>query len=109
MREADWNNLESRPRLESVRHFGVKLRAGDRVRLWPRPGADIMDLALNGKVATIEAIEQDYENNIHLAVVIDDDPGRDLGLLRQPGHRFFYTLEEVEPMDLPDNRAGRKC
>ena len=23
-------------------------------------------------------------------MVIDDDPGRDLGLLRQPGHRFFF-------------------
>jgi hypothetical protein len=30
-------------------------------------------------------------------VVLDDDPGRDLGLLRQPGHRFFFRLEEVEP------------
>jgi hypothetical protein len=30
--------------------------------------------------------------------VLDDDPGRDLGLLRQPGHRFFFAPEEVEPM-----------
>jgi hypothetical protein len=28
--------------------------------------------------------------------VIEDDPGRDLGMLRQPGHRFFYTTDEVE-------------
>jgi hypothetical protein len=31
-------------------------------------------------------------------VIVDDDPGRDLGLLRQPGHRFFFTPEEVEPL-----------
>ena len=102
MHETDWDNLEGRPQLASVRHLGVELRAGDRVRLWPKEGGDIMDLALKGKVATIEAIEQDYEENIHVAVVIDDDPGRDLGLLRQVAHRFFYSLEEVEPMDLPD-------
>ena len=98
MYEIDWKNLEERPQLESVRHFGVELRAGDRVRVWPKQSADIMDMALKGKTATIEAIEQDYEENIHVAVVIDEDPGRDLGLLRQPGHRFFYSLAEVEPM-----------
>ncbi len=63
-------------------------------------------MALAGKVATIEAIEQDYDDKIHLAVILDDDPGRDLGFLRQPGHRFFYSLEEVEPMSLPDNQRA---
>jgi hypothetical protein len=46
----------------------------------------------------IEAIEEDAEKRIHLAVVLDDDPGKDLGFMRQPGHRFFYTLDEVEPL-----------
>jgi hypothetical protein len=111
MPESDWNSpdfnwghLEERAPVESVRLFGVELRAGDRVRLWPKQRADILDMALAGKVATIEAIEQDYENNVHLAVVVDDDPGRDLGLLRQPGHRFFFSTAEVEPMNLPDNQ-----
>ena len=31
-------------------------------------------------------------------MVLEDDPGKDLGLLRQPGHRFFYGLDEVEPL-----------
>jgi hypothetical protein len=106
MNENDWSNLESRPTLNSVRLYGVELCPGDRVRLWPKRHADVLDMALAGRVATIEAIEQDYENQVHLAVVVDDDPGRDLGLLRQPGHRFFYSLEEVEPMSLPDNREG---
>jgi hypothetical protein len=29
--------------------------------------------------------------------VLDEDPGRDMGMLRQPGHRFFFDPEEVEP------------
>jgi hypothetical protein len=103
--EVPWNEFEGRTPIESVRVFGRDLRAGDRVRLWPKQGADIMDLALAGKVATIEAIERDYEEQVHLAVVVDDDPGRDLGLLRQPGHRFFFSPAEVEPMTLPDDTS----
>ncbi|MBA2239739.1 MAG: hydrogenase maturation protease [Solirubrobacterales bacterium] len=38
------------------------------------------------------------EGKVHLAVVLDDDPGRDLGQARQPGHRFFFSPAEVEPL-----------
>jgi len=34
-----------------------------------------------------------------VAVTVDDDPGRDLGERRQPGHRFFFAPDEVEPLD----------
>lgn len=88
---------ESKP-LETATAFGVLLRVGDRVRLWPQKSADIMDLALKGKTALIEAIECDFEDHVHLAVVLEDDPGRDLGMLRQPGHRFFFSPQEVEPL-----------
>jgi hypothetical protein len=76
----------------------VDLKPGDRVRLWPLGRADIMDLALEGMTATIEAIEQDFEDRVYLAVTVDDDPGKDLGQQRQPGHRFFFGVEEVEPL-----------
>jgi hypothetical protein len=85
-------------RLEEAEVNGVVLRAGDRVKIKPRARADIMDIALTGKIAAIEAIEQDAEGRIHFALVLDDDPGKDLGYLRQPGHRFFYTIDEVEPV-----------
>jgi hydrogenase maturation protease len=73
------------------------------VRLQPRPGGDILDLALAGKVARVEAIDQDLEDQIHLAVTVEDDPGRDLGDARQPGHRFFFSPEEVEPLSAEGN------
>jgi hypothetical protein len=85
-------------RLEVVEANGVQLRAGDRVKIRPKSRADIMDIALEGKTAIIEAIEEDAEKRIHLALVLDDDPGKDLGLMRQPGHRFFYGPDEVEPL-----------
>lgn len=74
------------------------MRRGDRVRLWPQKKADIIDKVMTGKAAVIEAIEQDLEDNIQFAVVLDDDPGRDIRLLRQTGHRFFFSPEEVEPL-----------
>ena len=80
---------------------GVELARGSLVRLKPRAGGDIFDLALAGRAAIIESIEQDYEGQLHLAVVLEDDPGKDLGMLRQPGHRFFFTPEEVEPLRQP--------
>jgi hypothetical protein len=73
-----------------------RFRPGDRVRLKPRAGGDIFDLALAGMTATIESVEQDYEGKIHVAVIVDEDPGKDLGTLRQPGHRFFFSPSEVE-------------
>ena len=95
-----WEQEPESARLESVTVFGVEVRAGDRVRLWPQKSADIMDMALKGKVAIVEAIESDFDDHVHLAVVLEDDPGRDLGMLRQPGHRFFFSPEEVEPLGL---------
>jgi hypothetical protein len=94
--EWEWHLLEDRPTVDHLMLDGAELRAGTRVRLRPRKGGDIMDMALAGKIAIIEAIEQDYEGQFQLAVVLEDDPGRDLGMMRQPGHRFFFGPGEVE-------------
>ena len=61
-----------------------------------RGGPIFFDLALSGWLAQVESIEQDFENRVHVAVVLDSDPGKDLGLLRQPGHRFFFGVDELE-------------
>jgi hydrogenase maturation protease len=92
-----WEELE-RPGPDTVAVEGVEIRRGSRVRLRPRPGGDAFDLALAGRTAVVEAIEQDMEGSVSIAVTVDDDPGRDLGERRQPGHRFFFSPEEVEPL-----------
>lgn len=91
--------MEERPRLERIAIEGGELRVGDRVRLRPLGRADIFDIALDGKAARIASIEQDYENRIQIAVTVDDDPGNDFGLEGKPGHRFFFGVDEVEPLD----------
>ena len=99
-----FREYEERPALQSLVVRGVELAKGSRVLLWPRAGGDIMDLALKGKVAFVEGIEQDYEDRIYIAVTLEDDPGRDLGEGRFLGHRFFFSPEEIEPLDfeVPD-------
>jgi hypothetical protein len=100
-----WAELDARPHLACVRVAGVEIQVGDQVRLHPRCRADIFDIALSGMVATIESIERDFDDRVHVAVTIDDDPGKDLGMARMPGHRFFFGPDEIEP--LPD--GGRRA
>lgn len=82
---------------ESVEVDGVELRSGSRVRLRPRPGRDAWDPALAGRTAVVESVEEDLEGGVHVAVEIEDDPGRDLGTAR-PGARFFFAPDELEPL-----------
>jgi hypothetical protein len=88
-----------RPAPQSVSVGGIEVRTGSRVRLWPQAGRDIFDIALSGKVAIVEKIEQDFEDRILLAVSVEDDPGREMVDMPVLGHRFFFSPEEVEPLE----------
>lgn len=106
MNEWEWQLLEEKAPVDHLLISGVEVKTGDQVRLAPRKGGDILDIALRGQVATIESIEQDYEGVSHVCVVLDDDPGRDLGMMRQTGHRFFFDASEIEPLP-PNEQHGR--
>jgi len=106
LNEWEWQLLEDKTALDSVEIQGFRLRRGDRVRLNPREGGDVLDLALTGRTATIESVEQDYEGKLHVCVVVDDDPGRDVGLMRQPGHRFFFAPAELELAGHAEEQPG---
>jgi hydrogenase maturation protease len=97
MSASPWEELE-RPGPDAVVVDGVELRRRSRVRLRPRGGGDVWDLVLAGRTAVVEGIEQDTDGNVQLALTVEDDPGRDLGDMRQPGHRFFFSPDEVEPL-----------
>ena len=105
MNEQDWRLLDADRSVEELRVDGWLLQKGDRVVLRPCARGDVFDLVLEGKTAAVEAIEQDLEGNFLVAVVLEEDPGAYLGLLRQPGHRFFFTPQEVAP--LPPERRVR--
>jgi hydrogenase maturation protease len=101
-----WAEIE-RPGPQAVVVNGVELRRGSRVRTYPRSSTDILDTMLAGRVCVVESLHQDLDDNIQIAVVAEDDPGRDLGNARQPGHRFFFSTDEVEPLDSAGDTAAR--
>jgi hypothetical protein len=107
MKEFDlglWDPAGTETGTESVRWGDGRLTRGDRVRMRPRGRADIMDMVLDGRTGVVESIERDYEDVVHVALLVDDDPGKDLGAMRQPGHRFFFTLEDIEPIAEQERR-----
>jgi hydrogenase maturation protease len=106
MNEWEWNLIEDGTVVDHVHVNGDELRTGDRVRLHPKDGGDILDIVLRGQTATIESLEQDYEGVIHICVVLEDDPGRDLGMMRQPGHRFFFSPPEIQLLP-PDQQSAK--
>jgi hypothetical protein len=84
------------PTTDSVRIAGVDVARGSRVRL--RPGlrrADAQDMFLDGRMATVEAVVLDVDDNCHLAVLLDDDPAAELQ--RWHGRFLYFAPDEVEP------------
>ena len=74
---------------------GILFSKGDRVRLkLGQRRSDASDILLNDRIATIEIIHTDYEDKVHIAVTMDDDPGQDL--LRDLGIYFYFKPDEVE-------------
>ena len=65
----------------------------------PRPGGDLLDGALAGRAALIEGIDEDDSGVTHVAVIMEDDPGRGMGGTRHPAHRFFFAPDELEPLE----------
>ena len=82
MNEWEWQLLEDKTSVDRIRVGDTELAVGDRVRLLPRKGGDVFDLALAGQNALIESIEQDYEGKVHVSRA--DDDGTDLGLSDNP-------------------------
>ena len=74
---------------------GILYSKGDKVRLkLGQRRSDAADMFLNNRIATIEIIFTDYEDQVHLAVTMDDDPGQDM--LRDLGIYRFFSPDEVE-------------
>ncbi|MGE0788290.1 MAG: hypothetical protein AB7S26_21635 [Sandaracinaceae bacterium] len=92
----DLHGRTARAPREAAGRDGRTLSAGDAVRIHPSRRADAMDLALRGRRATVASIEQEIDGVVLVAVTVDDDPGRDLGLAGWPGHRFFFHPDELE-------------
>jgi hypothetical protein len=73
---------------------GVTFEPGARLILRPGTDRDPFDRILDGRSATLERIYIDYDDRVHLAVTVDDDPGQDL--MRETGRYLFFFPHEVQ-------------
>jgi hypothetical protein len=55
-----------------------------------------MDYFLAGRRATVEAVYESVDDDMHVAVTIDDDPAVDLA--RASGRYFYFAPDELEPL-----------
>jgi hypothetical protein len=75
-----------------------KIARGSRVRL--RPGArrsDAQDMFLIGRVAEVQAVLLDVDDNPYLAVSLADAPDEDLRIAH--GRFLYFATDEVEPCE----------
>ncbi len=89
------------PETDHVMVGSVRVARGSRVRM--RPGtrrADAQDLFLSGREAVVEAVLQDVDGAVHLAVTPADDPAADLQ--RSHGRFLYFAPDEVEPLEAAD-------
>ena len=92
------------PSMDCVFVQGTKIAKGSVVRLHPKRRADVWDLFLEGKLATVRAIHQDVDNQMYVAVTVDDDPASDLH--DWYGRSLFFYPDEVEPAAMVAEGSG---
>ncbi|MDR0342753.1 MAG: hypothetical protein LBI49_06455 [Nocardiopsaceae bacterium] len=85
------------PETDRVLIAGVAVARGSRVRM--RPGsrrADAQDLFLAGRDAVVEAVLQDVDGQVHVAVSPASDPVAELQ--RSHGRFLYFAPDEIEPV-----------
>jgi hypothetical protein len=84
------------PATDSVLIAGVPVAKGSRVRLRPTRRADAQDIFLAGQEARVTAVLSDVDGEVHVAVVLVDDPAADLH--DWYGRYWYFAPDEVEPL-----------
>jgi hypothetical protein len=75
---------------------GVEVAAGSRVRLRPSRRADAHDMFLRDRVATVAGVFHDVDDELHVAVTVDDDPATEAMLAH--GRYLYFHPDEIEPL-----------
>jgi hypothetical protein len=84
------------PETDAVTIGGQRIGRGSRVRLQPGTRrADAQDMFLIGRMAEVQAVLYDVEDNPYLAVSLADQPDEDLRIAH--GRFLYFSTDEVEP------------
>ncbi len=94
--ESDFDDLLNAPAPTTIAIEGTVVGTGQQVRL--RPGtrrADAQDMFLTDRIATVQAVLVDLDDQPYLAVTLTDDPAADLQLSH--GRYLYFSPDEVQP------------
>ena len=75
---------------------GVEVATGSRVRLRPSRRADAHDMFLRDMIATVAGVFHDVDDELHVAVTVDDDPATEAMLAH--GRYLYFHPDEIEPL-----------
>ena len=94
--ELSRGQVDNNPGERATTIDGITFTKGAKVVLKPGTERDVYDQILDGRVATLERIYVAYDDEVHLAVTVDDDPGQQL--MRETGRYLFFKAHEVQPL-----------
>ncbi|MDQ1655883.1 MAG: hypothetical protein QOD41_966 [Cryptosporangiaceae bacterium] len=84
------------PGTDSVLVDGVRIAKGSLVRVHPSRRADAQDLFFADQVARVTAVLSDVDGEVHVALVLVDDPAADLH--EWYGRYLYFSPGELEPL-----------
>jgi hypothetical protein len=93
------------PELDAVMINGISVSRGSIVQVHPSRRADAQDLFFAGQLARVVAVLSDVDGDVHVALVLLDDPA--LELHEWYGRYFYFAPDELEPVQADaetDNR-----
>lgn len=97
------------PAVDAVMINGISVCRGSVVRVHPSRRADAQDLFFAGQVARVTAVLSDVDGDVHVALVLADDPAGDLH--EWYGRYFYFAPDELEPLaadpDIPNREESR--
>lgn len=85
-----------RPAVDGVLVDGVRVARGSMVRLRPSRRADAQDLFFSGRTARVATVHADVDGEIHVGVVLVDDPAADLH--DWYGRYLYFAPDELKPL-----------
>ena len=94
-----WDPAEDaavRPEVDTVLVGGVAVGKDSLVHLRPSRRADAQDLFFAGQPARVTAVLSDVDGQVHVAVVLVDDPAADLH--DWYGRYLYFSPDELEPL-----------
>ncbi|MGI8994922.1 MAG: hypothetical protein ACR2FP_11505, partial [Nocardioidaceae bacterium] len=91
------------PDVDAVVIAGTSVSKGSLVRVHPSRRADAQDLFFADQVARVTAVLSDVAGEVHVAVVLVDDPAADLH--EWYGRYLYFSPDELEPLTAEEGVA----